>query len=253
MSRKAKGRVVMGLLLCVVAVLAIVTVVKIVKARSIIVKTDQYYTWGIPVNSIDIVPGQIITEITFTLQGITSKDDNSSDKLDIYLVDNPPTETNNGWVSNKGDITGEDVGNRIVSRSRRIGGSVTMTDRYAFSPPIIYSYTDSTPGKETVTFKLSTVDREDSWAWDVFKKPFNLTLSGGDPNVVAFSSSVLEFIDYAGTGTAVGILIDPEGDNYFEIDGIIMTLQIENYEGTYEKKIQAFPVDFGENKPPVLL
>ncbi len=248
MSKIANGKAFFSILLAIVIIIVASILIKAVKARTITVRPDKYYTWGVPGDQIEIVPGQIITDVTFTLQGITHQTDDPSSSIEFYLVDNPPAEAGGQWVSNIGDITGDDIPGP-PSPPRRREATVEIPGP-GFQ--LIFTYQDNIIGKENVSFKLNEIDNPDSWAWDIFDKPFNFTLSGGDPNIVTFSSSTLEFIDYAGNSTPVGILIDPGGNGYFTIDGIEMKIKIETYEGAYTIQEQVIVVDFG-NRAPVIL
>lgn len=246
MSKNTKGITFMGLLMviAVIILIAILFMGEEAKAR-VRVRPNNYYTYGIANDLIEIAPGKIITEVTFNIQGISHQTDDSSAALEFYLVDNPPIYE--PWISNVGDITGDDAPQ--PSPPIRRGATVSIGSRWM--PSLLFTYQDNTAGYENVSFKLSDVDIPDSWVWDIFDKPFNFILSGGDPNTIVFSSTLLEFIDYAGTGDAVGLLIDPKGTGYFQIERMEVIIKIETFEGDYSKKEQTIVFDFG-NRAPVI-
>jgi len=241
MSKTTKKITIIGLLISIVSIIFVAVLFKGHPGiEAVTVRPDNYYTWGWSNDELDIVEGQIITEVTFNLQGISHQTDNPDAILEFYLIDNPPDENGQQWVSNMGN-TG-------------IGDSTNVPRRSSppWEPSLLFTYQDNTPGYENVSFKLSDTDILDHWIWDVYKRPLNLTLSGGDPNTVTFTSTLLEFIDYAGTGNAVGLLIDPGGEGYFQIGNMEMIVTIETFAGTYVKTVQTVIINFG-NKAPVIL
>jgi len=254
-----KGKITFSLLFIIV--LTIVTMFLVKELKGSPVRSDKYYVWGFSEELFNIEPGQIPTEVTFTFKGLTHHLDNSSAKLEIFLVDNPNLSkgTKNSFVINEGDITGSDA--PLSSPPiKRIQGDVTITNKARddgyndgkWHPLLFFNYHDNHPGKEDITVKLSEIDDTDSWVWDIFDKPFNFTLS--DTTTISYTAGLLEFIDYLGNGTGVGILIDPAGNSYFEIDDIIMEVKIETYEGEYaviRKTIFADMID--DNNAPMIL
>ncbi len=255
MSKRTKGITFLGLLIIVVIIVIGGILVKNVGGRTL--REDRYYVWGFDGDLLTISPGQIITEVTFTFKGITHQDENSSAKLEFFLVDNPNLSqgVQKSFITNIGDIIGDDATNGPNPASPKRRG-VTIAKSTGWGPPIL-SYQDNTSGKEDVILRLSNVDNPESWVWDVFDKPFNFALSTVDPNTsdtVSFTSGLLEFIDYMGNGTGAGILIDPAGNGYFEIDDIIMEITINNFEGEPTTITQTISVDFAaDNRPPYIL
>ena len=245
MSRTAKGRMLLGLMSALIVAIIAGAIVMQAEGNTV-VKPDMYYTWGLDNKRISIDVGQIITDVTFTLKGVTHQTDDVTANIEFYLLHNPPCYKPNGqeWVSNIGDLTGDD--SPQPSRPVRRGGTVSIN---SWMPTLIYTYHDNHPGKEDVSFKLSEHNEPDSWVWKIFKSPFDFTLSNS--STVSFTSSVLEFIDYAGTGDSVGILVDPGGAGNFQWDGVEVKIKIETFEGTYVKKEQIVVVDFG-NRAPVI-
>ncbi len=264
MSKRAKGITFIGLLI-VLSMMVVITIVwvQISKARTVVVNPNRYYTWGLKGDALNIEPGEIITEVTFTLLGVTHQTDDPIAQLEIFLVDAPPAgskgETQK-WISNMGDIIGHDASHSPSPPRKIISGRTMTTEiRKEWEPQVLLNYQDTHIGKEDVVFKLSEINDPESWVWNIFDSPFNFTLASVDPNnapVVSFSSGLLEFIDYAGNSTPVGILVDPNGGRNFRIDGIKMKIKVESFNGDYIMKEQTIVVEAGDyraNKAPVLL
>ena len=209
---------------------------------------NKYYTYGINDDYIDkyIEPGEILTNVKVIFVNITNVAENPDDTLHIYLCDNPPL----GMISNiDGDPNNSFFGYSPGSNRPLRDGLTTSSILQLFSP-LTPAYKDTTPGTENLVYNLIDIDDPNSWAWDVFQKPFIFQTSSSAPNnTVTFSSMVLEFIDYAGNSTPVGFGFDPTGTNGFTFDEIIVELTIERYEGTYEKRI--VPIRF--TKPPMII
>lgn len=232
-----------------------------VKAAPYAAKVNHYYTWGIKTEKdLDIEVGSIPTEVTLTIKGLTNTSENSDDVMYINLLDNPPE----GFISNIDWVEGNFFNPAYTSQTvkRYIRGISSSTDpnrleylasikteQMKSSCPLLIEYHDNKVGKEDVIIKFSEIDIEDSWVWDVFKKPFNFALSNG--STVVYSSTVLTFIDYAGTGMSFGIGLDPDGDNDFSFDDMILSVQVESYGGdpnSYTQKV----FDLHLNKPPYI-
>ncbi len=187
--------------------------------RGGIMLSNEYYTWGISGNDVNIREGSIITEAVLTIANL-AWDSN----LHIHIVDNPPV----------GFITNEDYGSGDFFQSF---GDLLRFDSYRL-----------VNGDSVFTF--SRANDENSWMWDVFDYPFTFQLA--DSSVVSYSSSLLELIDYAGNSTPFGIGLDPEGSNY-TFDGITLDLTIESFEGAPRRTTQSFTVEVASsNHAPVI-
>ncbi|MBE0534408.1 MAG: hypothetical protein IH624_01975 [Phycisphaerae bacterium] len=166
-----------------------------------VMTADRYYTWGIDGPSLEIPEGSIITEAVLTIENIQNWNNN----LHIHLVDNPPLD----FVAN----TDTDDGDFFES----FGGLLTTG-------------ADSLVGGDLV-IAFSAVNDENSWAWDVFAAPFQFLLADG--SVVAYSSSLLELIDYAGNGTPFGLGFDPHGGNC-DYERMTLAVTVTSYEGSVQ-------------------
>lgn len=252
MKKRIKGKIVWSLLFVVVLIIGAISINN-VKGRTL--RNNRYYVWGFSSDLLNISPGQIITEVKFTFKGLTHQDENSSAKLEFFLVDNPNLSqgVQKSFVTNIGDIIGDDSTNGSTARKKR-GNTIAINT--GWGPPML-TYQDTHTGKEDVILRLSNVDNPESWVWDIFDKPFNFALSTSAPNIpitTSFSSGLLEFIDYMGNSTGAGILIDPAGNGYFKIDDIIMEITIKNFEGNPATITQIISTDFiAENKAPYIL
>jgi len=185
---------------------------------------DKYYTWGISNDDLVVPSGSIVTEATLTIHNITSTIENEGDMLYIHLVDNPPL----GYITNEGNTSGDN-----------------FESQGAALEPI---YHDQTAGTERLIYTLGSINDLSSPVWQVFDYPFNFSLA--DSSTVNFSSSLLEFIDYAGTGTSFGFAFDPNGIDGYEFDGISLELTIQSFEGTPAQSVATFTYG-NTNEPPV--
>jgi len=225
--------------------IAMLTLIAMPVDGHVVIESDRYYTWGVFNDYLNIIPGQIITEVTVYLDGITNLAEDSNSILEFFLVDNPPSKMSQEWVSNIGDIIGDDATNGVME-PRAVGPTIRVTK---FEPTLIFLYRDNKIGKENVSFKLSDINNANSPMWKVFKYPFVFTLANS--KTVTYSSALLDFIDFSGTSTSVGILIDHGGDNSFKVDGMKIKIKIENYQDEYNFIEQIIVADFG-NQPPVI-
>jgi len=84
-----------------------------------------------------------------------------------------------------------------------------------------------------LVYRLSRTHDPNAWTAKAFGDPMSLTLANGASTTM--SSSLLEFIDYAGTGCNVGFGIR-SGDNRYYYDDMTLTVTVESYEGDYTTK-----------------
>ena len=186
---------------------------------------DKYYTWGISNDELAVPSGSIVTEATLTIHNITSTTENEDDMLYIHLVDNPPL----GYITNEGNTSGDN-----------------FKSQGAALEPI---YHDQTTGTERLIYALGSINDPLSPVWQVFNYPFVFQLA--DSSTVSFSSSLLEFIDYAGTGTSFGFAFDPNGIDGYHFDGISLQLTIQSFQGAPAQSVVTFTYG-NTNEPPVL-
>ena len=212
------------------------------------VSINKYYTWGISGNYFEeyISPGEIVTNIKLTFINITNVAENSDDALNVYLVDNPPL----GIISN---IDGDPNNSffdltKTIYPLRKKGKTVELrSKKFSLLHPV---YKDTSLEKENLVYNLREIDDPNSWAWRIYKRPFNFQIDSNDVNnIVSFSSSILEFIDYAGNGTSFGFGFDATGKNGFIFDEIIMEATIEKYKDIYSKRIISIKI----TNPPMIL
>jgi hypothetical protein len=194
-------------------------------ASAVTLEGSGYYTWGISPNDVSIPDGYIITDAVVTLYGLTSASESLADTLVVYLLDNPPV----GFHGNS-DIAGVD---HFAPHGCRLKPD----------------YADRTKGYETVSFRLGAIDYPRSWVWQVYERPFSFELA--DAQAVAFSSAILELIDYIGNGTPFGIGLDPAGTSDFTLGGLSLTLTIQSFQGPPHKT--ELKLTFANpNSPPIL-
>ncbi len=192
---------------------------------SINIDSACYYTWGISPEDISIPDGYVITDAVVNLYGLSSVSDSSAGTLVVYLLDNPPI----GWHENQ-DIPGVD---HFAPHGCRLKPD----------------YIDRLQGYETLSYRLSAINHANSWAWRVYERPFVFKL--GETRSVAFSSAMLELIDYVGNATPFGIGLDPAGDDDFILGGMSLTLTVESFHG--EPDTKRMRLTLGDtNSPPIL-
>ena len=171
--------------------------------------TQEYYTWGIDGDELNIPDGSIITEAVLTLHDITNWDNN----LHMHIVDNPPLDFTANVDDGSGDFF-QDFGGLLS------GCSYDLVD-------------------EDLVITFSQINDENSWVWDIFDSPFNFQLA--DSSVVSYSSSLLELIDYAGNSTPFGIGFDPDGNSY-SFQAMTLYLTVESHEGQSEQSLLTFTI-----------
>ncbi|MBN1816841.1 MAG: DUF1080 domain-containing protein, partial [Sedimentisphaerales bacterium] len=89
---------------------------------------------------------------------------------------------------------------------------------------------------DALVYSLGSINDDSSWVWDIFEKPFQFDLLG---SVASFSSSLLELIDFAGSGNSFGIGIDGDMDGG-GFDRIRLDMTVRPYEqGGKEKTLTA--------------
>jgi hypothetical protein len=170
----------------------------------------QYYVWGIDNSEVDIPVGSIITEAVVTIEGVTGWDNN----LHIHLLDNAAVGFKGAADGGAGDHF-DNQGVLLSGMDRQlVGGNVVI--------------------------RLSTVDDDGSWVWDVYGRPFSRQVA--DSSVVSYSSALLELIDYAGNGTPLGIGFDSDASNY-GYSGIRLELTVKSYRGAISEQTIAFAMN----------
>jgi hypothetical protein len=182
-------------------------------------RANQYYTWGIETQDLTIPDGSIITKAVLTFHDIKNWKNDGTDRLYVHLIENPPVGLS--------EYSDSDTLDTFADDGKALQSSFQAT-RLAYS--------------------LQETDDALSWVWSVFKIPFQFILS--DSTQVQYSSSLLELIDFAGTGTSFGFGIDPEVRDY-TYSRITLELTVDAYEGTAAKNILLFEV-FDSPVPTVL-
>jgi len=232
------AQIVVFIVVAIIVALLLLRTMPVAVGEANRIRHDKYYTWGFGTEDLDIPVGSIPTEVTITLKGLTNILDRSDDVMYIHLVDNPPKLFIENIDSETGDFF-DISGDRVISRRRRttrvdnsdpnnpvvIVVSPMIPDKHGI--PLLLEYHDNTVGTEDVVIKLHEINHDESWVWDVFQKPFNFVLANGE--TVNLSSCILTFIDYAGSGNAFGLGIDPDGDNDFLYDEIFIDVKVQSY------------------------
>ena len=221
--------------------------VTLLAAQEETLDVDKYYTWGLGTDyfATKIEPGEIVTDVKFIFQGITNVEDDPNSALYVHIINDPPK----GFIANEDKDPNSNFfdlyGNTLISKSERTISKITRDPFPEKFPP----YIDKKIGKEDFTYNLSEINDPNSWVWKVYKHPFVFHPNAEDPNeIVEFSSAVLTFIDYAGSGNSFGLGFDPTGKNGFVFDKLVLAVTIEKYEGIHEKRFVLLKV----NRPPII-
>jgi len=181
------------------------------------INAGGHYTWGISNTSLDIPDGCIITEAILTIHGIGNIDENENDTLHVRLLDDLPLGFTAGADITEGD-TPENHG-------------VLLT-------PV---YHDMIAGNEDLTYTFSNLNDESSRLWNVFN-PDN-------PNLVGYSSALLQLIDYAGNGTPFGFGFDPNGISAYTFEEITLDLMVKSFRVQVDQYIITFTTSLSLIEP----
>ena len=160
------------------------------------INAGQSYTWGINNTSLTIRQGYIITEAVLTIHGIGNINENDSDSLKVYLLDNMPL----GFSA---------------SDSTKYN---TFEKQGLLLEPV---YHDLVAGYEDLIYTFSDLNDESSILWNIFN-PDN-------PSMTGYSSLLLQLIDYAGNGTGFGFGFDPNGISTYIFEEITLDLMVESF------------------------
>lgn len=190
-------------------------------------------TFGIETNNVDIVPGEIITEISVTLKGVNRTFGDPNRIMHVNFIDDPlpkliiaTNEPPLPYVEPK-----LDPNTFYISRMTR------NKKAEEYGTPIA-QYVDRKNGKEDYKILLSSVNNDESFIWTVYSKPLIFLLADGSK--VNYSSSILEVMNYVGNGRGFGILLVPENKSTFSVDQIIIEFEVKSYQGNPITKILRF-------------
>lgn len=190
------------------------------------------YTWGLsPQLALPLESGQIITEAVLTVHHI------QLDAVDTNLN----TAGSVPRSSLRSELSAEPSPVTETFDFDTLRFYVLNDPRYGFWP-LSDAAQDDDPfagfgglltaeyEQGNLVYRLSHTHDPNAWTAKVFGNPTSLTLANGSP--ITMSSSLLEFIDYAGTGYGVGFGIR-SGEKRYYYDDITLTVTVESYEGVY--------------------
>ena len=160
------------------------------------INAGQSYTWGISNTSLNIPQGSIITEAVLTIHGIGNINENASDSLKVYLLDN---------------IT--------LGFSASASTEDNIFDKQGLLLEPVYH--DLVAGYEDLIYTFSDLNDESSILWNIFN-PEN-------PGTAGYSSLLLQLIDYAANGTGFGFGFDSNGISTFIFEEITLDLMVESF------------------------
>ncbi len=169
---------------------------------------NRYYTWQIPEPNIPI--GSVITNVQITLHDLTTAVElEGLGLVRVELVDDPPL----GWVGNDGRIS---VGTLLATPADNDANAV---------------------------IDLADIVLADSWTHSIFKQPFQISCPQEDGfSLVTMNAAILEYNDYVGNGTPVGLLLRAVGGRA-TLSRITVTMTIRAYTGEYNKFVSTVTID----------
>ncbi len=171
------------------------------------VSETDYGTWGISVSELDIPAGSVITDATLTIGGVSSV----SADFDVYLLDNPRPgyhqKSKNGF------------GSVFAGFGHRLSGAVQDGNFIC---------------------RLGDAENNDSrsFVWNSLTEPFEFTLADG--RIVSYTSSLLELLDYAGTGVSFGFGIESTTNTPIEFSSLKLKLTVSSFQSPAADQILEF-------------
>lgn len=244
----------------------------------------QILLWGINNDNIEsfIVPGEAIVDAKLTLQGMSFRGGGEDDVVYINLIHNPDASYNisvdddnvykppmpptvvdvNEIIKTLTPIfTQEEIQKLIDSIGKPVlvdpnadPNAVIFSTRKIRNGPVenagtrLMEYRNSkTVRSSDLIITFSGIDDRNSHLYSVFSYPTKITLSGGES--VTLTSSVLELMDYCGTGRAFGFLFVPKGNAKFSVNRIIFEITVRSYTGDPVTKTKRFLT----NKAPIII
>lgn len=168
---------------------------------------SDYATWGILSSQAVIPAGSVITEAELTLYGVS----HSNNIFSVYLLDNPRPDY---FAAQK--FGGDSV---FAGYAARLAG--TMQD-----------------GNFVCRLGQSGNNDSQSFVWNSFAYPFNFQLADG--RTVSYTSSLLELMDYIGTGGSFGIGIEANSNTSISFSSIELKLTVSSYLSSSADQILTF-------------
>lgn len=196
----------------------------------------RYYTWQIPEPNIPI--GSVITGVQVTLHDLTTAVQlEGRGQVEVFLADNPPL----GWIGNYGDVTKRQP--PVLHRRRLSDLSIEYwtEEVWSWQPFSLLGRIESNDANFVID--LADVVLADSWTYDIFDWPFQLSVPLEDGfQLMTMNAAILEFNDYMGNSTPVGLLLRSVGGRA-TLSRISVAMTIRAYTGKYSKFISVASVD----------
>lgn len=164
-----------------------------------ITEPDQPCTWGIANTNLPIPAGCVPVGAVLTLHHLYTEPTIGEPMIGVYLLRNPAEGL---------------VGSGIPSSADPFEGHGTCLGRSIDSAAI--------EGRDLV-IDLGGIDDSLSWVWSVYGRPYILTL--GNLEQVAYSSALLELLDYSGSERSFGFGVQPQGTVF---SGITLHLTVQS-------------------------
>ena len=180
-------------------------------------ESTEYAIWGFENSELNIPAGCVVTDAVLTVQGVAS-----DEPLQVHLLDNP--------------LGGLEIGN-----------DQGLDDYFGDAGVVLNgSYQDG-----DMVYRLSENDDSGSTVWEVFQQPCTVSLT--DSTTVELTSSLLELIDFAGTGIGFGFGLDVAGAEKLLYYNVILDIVVSPYSGSQEAQTLRYKLfDLPDTPEPVV-
>jgi hypothetical protein len=206
-----------SLLICVFALSTAIVPMSSPAVAESLAGTD-YATWGIPLSEVTIPAGSVITEATLTIYGLLP----STAAFDVYLLDNPKPGYQNKQK------------NGLASIFSGFGASLAGVIQNG-------NYICRFGGQENTN--------SESFVWKSFPNPFLFSLADG--RTVNYTSSLLELVDFAGTGVSFGIGFESRDNSTFAFSSLELKITVSSYQSASpEDQVLTFTYASDEPESP---
>jgi len=207
-----------------VGLIAIVLAAEAMGSDTMSIRTlepGQCYTWGInPQKTLALEPNQIVTEAVLTLHNFRSG-----------VGDTGSYPRSSSRTGSSSETPNYDSLRLYVLNNQRYGFLPLNTGTQNGDPFAgVCGALNAEYVQGDLVYRLSGTHDADAWTTEIFGEIVSLELTDGTR--VSLSSSLVEFIDYAGTGVSVGFGIWP-GEARFYYDDITLTLTVQSYAGDH--------------------
>lgn len=186
-----------------------------------IINEENVCTWGISNNVLSIPTESIVTDAILTLHNVSKLRDDPETAAFLQLLDNPDLDIKELEDNQKGNyFEGYGILLRQIDTSE-------LTDM-----------------SQDITIDLNQINDTHSWVWDIFDTAPAVTLN--DSTTIAYSSSMLTLLDYAGTGRSFGFGLDCDG---LSVDAMSLDITVQSTTEATPPMVFNFVVGNPNNNP----